>query len=461
MPGAFHGIETASRALRAFQQSLDTTGHNIANVNTKGYSRQVTQLVNTVPSQEVAGKLLNIGTGVAVNQINRIRDQFLESRRHTASGEQGKSEGNLSSLERVQSLFLDTQGVGISGSLDKFFNAWSALGADPTNTSLRYQILSAGRELTTKFSSLNAEINGLDANIGKQITQTLSDIQSKANRIAELNIEIKKNIAQGGSPNDLMDERDEAINSLAQLVDIKTHAASDGTLGVFVGNFTLVDQVGARTFPATPNAAANSVNDGNMDWAIQGGRLRGLFDSRNHLDRLSDDLDVLANTIRDQFNAVHSTGFTSTGTTGQNLFYVDPLGINSGAANFRLDAAVEADPRLLATGATANAGDGSIATALSNLRNQNVAALGNQTIGGFYRQLVAGVGLSVSNAKNSVATANALQEQVEEQIQAVAGVNMDDELANMMKFQRSYQAAAKVLSVMDETITDLIGMLRR
>jgi flagellar hook-associated protein 1 len=462
MPGAFQGIETASRALRAFQTSLDTTGHNIANINTKGYSRQVADLANTQPLGAFAiSGLINVGTGVAVTQINRIRDQFLEARRQAAFGEQGRHEGNLGTLEKVQAIFLDPQAKGISNSLDRFFNSWSALGSDPSNAGLRQEVQSSGRDLSQKVRGTYNNLTTAIANQDSLISRTITDVQSWSDKIASLNQEIRQNIAQGGIPNDLMDNRDEAIAELSKLIDVHTYAAPDGSLSVFMGNLTLVDQVGARQFPTVADPVTSTVSDGTLTWTVGGGKLKGLFDSRNSTDAYVTQLDTLADTIKNQVNSLHASGITATGATGQNFFYNDPLGVNVGANFFLLDPLVDANVSNIAVGATTAKGDGSIALGISQMRDANLGALGGITVSEFYNNITTNIGTTAKSAKNNVDTAYALSEQVENQVQEIAGVSLDDEMASMMKFQKSYQAAARVFSVMDEVTGDLIDMLRR
>jgi flagellar hook-associated protein 1 FlgK len=459
MPSPFQGIETASRALLAFQRSLDTTGHNIANVNTAGYSRQVVKLEATSPDTSWGtGGMISIGSGVAVNSINRIRDAMLESRRQDAYSEHGRSEGSLSNLEKVQSTFLDVQGSGISTALSTFYNSFSALGSNPTSAASQLQVQSAGRDLTQKISSTYGQLKNQEASQTDQINQTISDIQGLGDSIAKINVEIRKQVASGGSPNDLLDQRDQAISDLSKLVNVDTHASNDGTMSVYVGNFTLVDQVGSTKFPTAFNAGSSTVTDANATWSITSGKLKGLFDNANQVASYKGQLDNLANTLRTQVNALHSAGFTSTGATGQNFF--NDSNPQTGAVDFALDAAVDASPSNIAIGNSSAAGDGSAALAISAIRDSKIASLGNRTSEAFYGDLTSTVGRDVSVAKNGVNTANSLSEQIDAQVQDVAGVNLDEEMSHMLQFQRSYQAAAKVLNTMDSIMGDLINIIK-
>jgi len=443
MAGSFQGIEVSSRALRAFQRQLDTTGHNIANVNTKGYSRQTVDLVSTDPSQTIMGKLLNVGTGVNIASINRLKDQLLEARKLSVQGDQGRYETNLSNLEKVQATFLDVDGKGVSNSLDYFFNSWSALGSNPTSMAAKQQVQFAGSDLAKKvrnsFENLDSQANSQE----KLIERTLTDIQALADKVAELNINIKKDMAAGGSPNDMMDKRDEA---------------PDGTLSVFMGSFALVDQVGSRPFPTTYDAATSTVSKDGLTWPITGGKLKGLFENVTQLNSFKGTMDTFANQLRNLVNTIHEGGI-SNGATGRNFF--NDSSPQTGARDFDLDPGILTNASLIATGTTSAKGDGSIALALSDLRNSPQAGLGNQTIGNFFSSFLGVVGSAVNTAKNNVETSYALTEQVDQQIQETSGVNLDDEMADMLKFQRSYQAAAKVLTMMDQNVGDLIDMLRR
>lgn len=462
MPSPFQGIESSRRALNAFQRSLDTTGHNIANVNTKGFSRQRAELGVSTPNTHVAGRTINIGSGVNLVQISRSRDTFLESRRQDVNGDQGRSEAGLSLLERVQSSFLDVSGKGISSALDSFYNSWSSLANDPSSTTNRQQVLSSARDLSTKVRTAYSDLKSVSDSQTKAVSDTIGQIQSYADQIGKLNAEIRANMAGGGLPNDLMDQRDQAVAELSKLVNIDTNLGSDNSLSVFVGSLPLVDQVGSRTFPTSFDTATSTVNDGgSINWPISSGYLKGQFDGLGDVASYMTQLDNLANTLRSQVNSLHTSGVTNSGAVGGFFFSDNATTPILGAANLYVDSSLDANPALLVTGTTSAAGDGTIATAMSKLRDQSVAGLGSQTTRGYFSALLSTVGRDIATAQNDRDTAYALGEQVESQIQDVSGVNLDDELANLQQFQRSYQASAKVLSMMDEMLGDLINMVKR
>lgn len=462
MPSPFQGIETSRRALAAFQRSLDTTGHNIANVNTKGYSRQTTDLQVASPNTYIAGRIINVGSGVQVNAINRTRDNFLEGRRQDVFADQGRAEGNLAMLEKVQASFLDVSGKGISGSFDQFYNAWSALANDPTSMTARQQVVAAGRDIASKFRTAYRDLDAVRTQQTEVIQSTLQQVQTYADDIAKLNDSIRANIAGGGSPNDLMDQRDQMIAELSKLVDIDTNLGSDGAISIFMGSLPIVDQVGARTFPTNFDITTGTVSDGgSITWSVSSGALKGQMEAAFDVNGFINSLNAVADAFRTQVNQLHTSGQTNTGAAGGFFFADNALTPITGAQNLFMDTALDADPKLIVTGTSSAASDNSLALAMSKLRDQSVTSLGGQTTRESYKDLLTTVGRAITSSQNDRDTAYALGEQVEQQIQDVSGVNLDDELANLQKFQRAYQASAKVLSVMDETLGDLINTLRR
>ena len=229
-------------------------------------------------------------------------------------------------------------------------------------------------------------------------------------------------MAGGGLPNDLMDQRDQAVAELSKLVNVDTHLGSDNSLSVFVGSLTLVDQVGAQTFPANFNSTTSTVNDGgSINWPITSGVLKGQFDGLSDVTSYMTQLDNLANSVRSQVNNLHTSGVSNAGSAGGFFFSDNSTTPILGAANLYMDSALDSNAALLVTGTTSAAGDGSIATAMSKLRDQSLAGLGNQTTRGYFSTLLATVGRDIATAQSDRETAYALGEQVESQIQDVSG----------------------------------------
>jgi flagellar hook-associated protein 1 FlgK len=459
MAGTFHGINMASNALRAFQRALDVTGHNISNVDTAGYTRQTVEFRANDPTQFWMGGVHSLGNGVSIASVNRIQDAFLEQRKLGASGDTGKFMQMTDSLNNIQSLFLEPGGSGIADAMDKFFNAWSALSSNPNEATARMQVQQAGDTLASRVRTTYSSLKDQATFTQESIKDTLDQVQSLSQKIAELNGQIRQKQAEGSEPNDLMDMRDQALRDLGQLVDINTFQQPDGTVNVYMNQLTLVDSAGAVPTPMSYDTMTNTISDASGTFDVRSGKLRALFESAEQIKSYEGNLDSLANNLRTQINAIHQTGTNPLGNTGVN-FFNDSVP-QSGAIDFDLDPAVAANPQAIATSTTGDPGDGGLALAISRLKDQSVGALGNVTFGNYFGNMVSDIGRKAQYWQAQVDNQQAMNAQIDNQIQAVSGVSLDDEMANMLRFQRSYQAAAKALSIFDQMTEDLINMVQR
>lgn len=459
MPSPFQGISTMNTALRAFQRALDVTGNNITNVNTPGYSRQSIQINEVDPSVfATTGGAFFLGNGVSVESVSRIQDKFLYMRQLQATGENSRLGTLNQGLSSVQSIMNEPGGSGVSDALSQLFNSFSALGSSPNDDALKLQVQQAGATLTSRVRDLYAGLQAQVKQTTGQIGATIQQAQGLVNTIAEMNKQIVEQQVNGAQPNDLLDARDQAVQQLGQILPVTSVPQQDGSVMLFSGQLTLVEQGRASTIPTTLDLTTGSLTSGSVSYPVPSGTLAGLFQTSQKISGYEQQLDTFANTLRTQFNSIHQTGTNSLGNTGVNFF--NDSTPQTGAIDFDLDAAVKADPKAIVTGVTGNAGDGGLALSLSGLRDQKIATLGNATFGDFYGGIVTGVGQDVATASNQSNTSTAIMQQIGQQIQSVSGVSLDDEMSNMLRYQRSYQAAAKALSIFDQTTEDLINIIQ-
>ncbi len=460
MPSSFHGIEMASRALRAFQRGLDVTGHNIANVNTRGFSRQTIEYSSPEAIEFYSGMHpFRLGQGVHISSVNRIQDMFLQGRMFGAQGGLGRFESLSANLSRIEPMFGEPGTTGISAAMNRFFNAWSGLSSNPSEPSARLEVQLAGSNLSSRIRTAFHDLSGVETELKEQMSATFGRIDGLASEIAELNAQIRQSRSVGGEPNDLLDARDLAIEELSRLADVQVRYHDDGSATVHSGSFTLVADYDALPIPRTYDAASFSLVEGTTSHPVRDGKLHGLMEALNSVASYKSRLDDLANNLREQVNAVHVTGLNPNATTGVEFFntLTDPP---SGAIDFDLSSAIKADPNNIAASITGNAGDGGLALALSNLRDASISGLGQKSFGSFYSELIGTVATHAAFAESALGTQTNVVEQIDTQRQSVRGVSLDDEMAAMLRMQRSYQAAARTLSVFDEVTEDLINLIR-
>lgn len=461
MPGPFRGIDMAGNALRAFQRALDVTGHNISNINTPGYSRQTVDFGTLEPTTFQSMRRLALGNGVGIAAITRARDLFLEERAATNGSDLGRARTFAASLKEIEAVYGEPSDEGVAAALDKFFDAWSGLASNPNEPGMRLEVRQAGQDLADRIRGAWRTFDQTREQYREGATATIGRVNELAQEIATLNEQIRFQNVVDGQPNDLYDRRDLAVQELGKLVNVQTSFSDDGTLNVFLSQYTLVDRVGARPLGDTFDAATSTVTTNGQPITIRSGELRGLFESINQATTQMQRLDSLANSLRNQVNTIHKTISDPLDTSERFFNDTDPGDPQNGAVDFDLNAPIKADHNRIIAGQSGEAGDGGIALLLSQLRDNSIPTLGNRTFGAFYRDNLTELGALTMATEGRRSTLEAVGAQIDNQRQSISGVNLDEEMANLMRFQRSFQAAARALSVFDQTTEDLIGMLRR
>lgn len=461
MAGPFLGINMASQAMRGLQYALDTTGHNISNVNTRGYTRQAVDFGALPALNFYSQGWRSVGQGSFVSNINRVRADYLDRSLNNAASSHSKYASLSEGLSQIDAIYGEPSDTGVSGALNKFFDSWSGLAADPSNPATRAEVRLAGQNLADRVRNRYADVSTVKTNAQKSVTATIGQINALGEEIAGLNAQITNALATGGTPNDLMDRRDLALQELSTLTNISKEVYADGSYAVYASGFTLVQGSESRTFPSNTNAANGTVTDGTLTYSIRGGKLAGDLATVNEASTQMANLDSLANELRTQINTAHVGGINGLGNTGVRFFSDVAAPPQTGAVDFDLSAEVKADPAAISAGISGEPGDGGLAQLFAGYRETTVAALGGKSFGDYFQGVMTKLATDASYYSAAAETEAAIMTQVTNQQQAVSGVSVDDEMANLMKYQRSYQAAAKALVVFDQVSEDLIGMLRR
>ncbi len=461
MSSPFAGISMMGQALRNFQTALQTAGHNVSNVDTPGYSRQRVNLAQSNPLYYYQSGWMALGQGAQIVGIDRIRDAYLDQNLDASNGNLGRFSAAATGLSTIEQTYGEPSDQGIISALGGYFDAWSGLGSNPTDAGAKFQVRTAGQVLADRVRGAWQQFDSQQASVTSQINSTITQINNLATRIDSLNKSIKQGSISGQSPNDLLDQRDAAVSQLSSLVDVQTERFSDGTMAVYASGFTVVDSAGTMAFPTSFDPVAGTVTDGTITHTVKGGQLAGMFVQSSELTNQKSRLDNLANTLRTEINAIHTTGVNTNGATNVKFFNDVSTPPQTGAVDFDLDPAVKSDINNVMSGTSGNAGDGGLALSLSAVRDSTITALGTKTFDGYMQDTVNNLASSTSFYQQALSTEQAVNQQVQNQIQSVSGVSVDEEMTNMVKFQRSYQAAAKTITVLDQLTQNLIDMLNR
>jgi len=443
--------------LQAGLRGLSATSNNIANVNTPGYSRQRPDLEETPPIQ-IGG--LNFGTGVELKQVVSLRDSILDLRVNQETQQQGRLEGFLGSAQQIQSFFNETTGTGLQANLTAFFNSLSQLSTSPSDLNVRQSVLTAAQNLSTSFNQAATNLSRLQTSVNLNVTQSVSQINTLTAQIATANAQVSAAQSANRNPGPFVDQRQQLLNQLSNLVDISEINAGNGNLTITTSNGAPL-VVGGQSFQLSTQTDASTglqdiISQGtNITSQITGGQLAGQLQIRDQeIPAIQNSLDTLAFNLSSAVNTQHKLGFDLNGNAGGNLF--TPLASATGAAS-QISVAIT-DPSLVAASADGTPGNNANANALLGLQNQAIAS--GQTPLNFYGNLVFKIGNDVGTAQAGQSAGSQVLSQLQNLQGGVSNVDLNEESANLIRFQNAYQASARVVSVINSLLDATINMVQ-
>jgi flagellar hook-associated protein 1 FlgK len=452
MSGLTSSLLIAVHALGVQDDALNTTTNNIANANTPGYARQRADLAEAQPVEE-AGAVY--GQGVDLQRIESIRDQLIELQLHNEAQQQGSAQAQLSALQQVENQFSDAD-AGIGAQLNNFFSSLSQLSADPTSVSYRQGIMTAAQNLVSQFKNTAGQLVTIQQNLDTGVSNTINDINRLLVQIAQVNGMVQQKTAIGQDPGALEDQRIQLVRQLASLTDVKVIQTEQGeTLTtangspLVVGNksFQLATQLNAAGFHSV------TLNGQEITASITAGKLGGLLQVRDGaIPNFSAQLDTFAFQFVQAVNNANHQGFTTSGTPGPDIF--TPPATSKGAAEGMSLATT--DPQVIA--ASIDGTPGSSGNLQNLLQVQSNALPMGQSPTEAYANLVFQAGSAVANAKASSDASDLVMQQLSDQRASVSGVSLDEESANLIRYQRAYQACARVVTTVDELTQVVLAM---
>ncbi len=447
-------LSMASRALAAQQAGLDVTGQNIANVNTPGYTRRTVDLAASPPVDP-----LSAGNGVDVVAIRAERANLIAAQLRHEQPAQGREAAMAESLSQIETA-LGRPGSSIDASLTQFFNAFSQLAQDPTSGVARQQVIVQGQSLTTAFHDVASRLASAQRDADAQVKSSVDQINTLAAQVASLNASMAGASTSGNEA--LRDKLDVALSSLSQLIDIGVVSRPDGGADVSVGNGRAL-VIGATTYqigvtPAGGSGLADLTSAGAVITAeVTGGRVGGLLHVRDGmLPGYMTRLDQLAFGVATSVNTAHRAGYDRNGTAGGD-FFVPPATAAGAASALTVSSGITANGNLIAAAATPTPGDNQNARTITDLRQTPLAGGTTNPID-TWGALVYKVGTDAQGAANEHAGRDEIVKQLQTLRDQVSGVSLDEEAANLMKFQRAYEANARYFSAVEAALNVLMQM---
>jgi flagellar hook-associated protein 1 FlgK len=463
VPTSFGRIETLLRGLQAQQRAVDTTTHNIANAGTEGYARQRTQFVTT-PAYTVSTFNRNlsagqVGTGVAVASISRMRDGFLDMQYRLQNQRFGEASARAGVYKQVEAVYNEPTEAGLSAFIDRFWQSWQSLVNRPDDPATRAFVIEEARNLSANVNRVRQQLDAQSQNTAESVSYKIDEVNAVASEIAALNVQITSVQAAGQQPNDLLDSRDMLLDRLSKLVGTNNVYGPDGAVNIYIGGRALVsrDQVNALATDDTGGTLQIVWQSDGSQASVQGGSVSGLVNMVNvDIPDALNDLIALRDEIVTQVNTTHQAGYGLNDPAGpppaRDFFEVLPNG------DMHVRDEIANDPSKIAASTLAGApGNGENALAILNLRYNRSMSSNSATINDFYNAMVARVGGRTREASTTETNQNVLLETVDRQRREVSEVSLDEEAANLIKFQQSYAAAARAMTVVDEMLNQIIN----
>jgi flagellar hook-associated protein 1 FlgK len=520
MRSTFHSLEVAKRGLYAQQTAISTTGHNISNANTKGYSRQ---RVNFTASTPIEAPGMNrsvapgqLGTGVSYDSIKRVRESFLDDQFRNEAQSHGNWSVQKDTLEKLELIFNEPSDQGLRSVIDQFWNGWQDLSREPDNLTARAVVKERSLAMMDAFKHTDTKLSELSEDLTTSIDIKVGEANNYVRQIAQLNEEIRRIEGLGDNANDLRDQRDVLTDELSKIVDISVKEAVNGMYNVSLADGTALVE----------GLQANQLGDAVGVDQVTGGEIAGLVKARDtivaeyqtHLNTMLKGLiygevkvDIPEGSVlpidveygpEDNrqtltagdpapdggitvevkgINGLHQLGWTLRENADGNAIEGAPFFIPDDEGSFTIQS-TELNPDIVKdVGMIAASlrienvdgeekvlrGNGGLALAMGQLRDgvfsfnseSKIATAGPGTFDEYFRSVVGGLGVKTQEASRQTSNQATIMNSVENRRQSVSGVSLDEEMANLIKFQHAYNASARTITTADQMLDTIINRM--
>ena len=442
------GLQIAASGLQAQQAAMETISQNLSNANTPGYVSESATLTTALGSN-----LLGIGGGVRVAGIEQAGTTLLTANANQAAGAQAQSTALQTVLQGAQSSFPISTSTGLANDLSTFWQSWDQISQNPSALAPRTAVVDQAQTVVTDLQQASAQLTQLQGNAEMQLQSTISSANTQLTEVAQLNVSIANTEGAGAPAPALIDQRNQLVSQLASSIGASTRTSTDGSLSLSVGGVQLVSGNVASQLNVTGSIGSLSVvtANGGINVPLSSGTSAGLMAAVNqYLPSYQSQLNGVASALATTVNTQLAAGYTATGASGST----EPLFQGSTAAGITVNAAVAANPQLLAASSTsalpAATNDAGNAQALAELSN---SATGPDQA---FQTFIQNLGSQVQSVNSQVASQASVASAAQQNLQAVAGVNTDSQMVQMLTYQQAYQASAKLITAVDTMMQSLI-----
>ena len=391
-----------------------------------------------------------------MQDVLRIRNSVTDIQIRSNNHNYYDSEKRSTILSQIESLFSEPSEFGISNLMSQFFNSWDELALDPSSSSLRTSVVQSAQMLSEKIENVHRGISNTKLDLQSDAVNVTSSINTIVEQLHTVNKQIYEATVVGSTANDLIDTRDSLLEELSQYANINVNIDENNVANVSIGGVFAVDGLHFKQFKIEKDGDKLSLmTDGNEATArITGGSLNAILELHNKtLPAKITKLDEFVNSLMENVNSIHSKGFsiTNPSLTGINFF----TKYENGKLEINQD--IKKDSSLLAISEDGTVGNNTIALQIAELKSSSL--LNDKTLSENYSELVSGVANEIRLQQQNTESYALVLNQLEQTKMQYSGVSTDEEMMNVMKYQRSYDAAAKLITVADELMQTLLNLV--
>lgn len=498
MSGIFGTLNTANKGLLASQIGLHTTGHNLSNANSIEYSRQRVDFKADL-SFNYAG-VGQLGTGVKMESVVRMVDDYVTKQIRQENGTLQEFRSKAEVLEQLEVIFNEPSDTSLNFNIGEMFDAWQELSKNPELPTSKTIVVEKSKTLAETFNHIMRQIGDLEVETEDLIGKNVKDFNGIIDELETLNKQIFNITVKGQTPNDLLDQRDLLLKDLSSITNFDVSFDKYERVSIGIGGsgddkwnileagkgkneleIVTTDEDGVKLDEPQINIVSID-EDGDevktpITNSINTGEIRGRLEALKDLENRKEELESFGKTLAAAINAVHGELEVGEGQESRFFIYDDVKG------TLKVNELVDKDNSLIIAGNNSESpeGDGSRALAISSLRNlklnfengnfdemdfsdivddnlELIDQSGGNTIGGYYNNIITSIGISKEHADNTVANQDILLGQLEMRRESTSGVNIDEEVTNLIKFNSAYSANARVISTLTQMLDTLIGM---
>jgi flagellar hook-associated protein 1 len=451
------GLKTAS-------YGVEVAGQNVANASTEGYVRRRLSSETRVPHRTNTG--ISKGQGVQVANISRAIDRFTTERAFEALGEQSMAMTAQQSLSIIEANFREGDTASISDRLDRFFDSVTELTSEPSDHGLRMALRDAGKDLSDAVNRGGEALINSIRRAEDRVKDEITSVNLMLDEVETLNRRISDSDAVNG-PGDLMDARDSLVEKIANKVGVEVDYRANGQVSLFVGGHALVQDVHVRhlSTAGAPGSLSVKMEAGDsgvvtIDDLLKG-ELGGIVKARDQAAASLASLDTFAQEFVDEINVQHSSGFDASGVPGLDFFSI-AAGATNASTSMSLDAVLADDSTLIAAAASPSAevGDGVNLENILGVEDNALFSSGTMNSREFVASIYSDLGNAIVGFEVEAATHGAIVSDLNSLKEATSKVDLDEEAVSLIKYQASYQAAARIVTAADSLLQELMQMVR-